>query len=196
METATEAIIRLLLTYPKKSWKKVELARRANCSKPFLTKLMKKLEEEGIVVKAFSGISLISFSKLINQWIALRELPKPIYIETNLTNKKIEEKLKEMDDYALTLFSAAWHRIKFMKTDSFELYTTKPKQFKKIGEFTRNPTNFLIFYYNKNIFEGMEKIKNINLVSPIQNYVDLMSYGGSGVRVAIRLAEKYDLLGV
>ncbi len=67
METATEKIIRLLLVYPKKQFKQVELARNVGCSKVFVSKIIKKFTEEGILSKISKNeFRLISFSKLIN----------------------------------------------------------------------------------------------------------------------------------
>ncbi len=197
METATEKIIRLLLVYPKKQFKQVELARNVGCSKVFVSKIIKKFTEEGILSRISKNeFRLISFSKLINNWISLRKLPNPEYIKTELSMEQILKQLKKMDSYALTLLSGAWERIKFMKTNSLEIYTTNKSAFKKFGKFSKEPTNFMLFKCNPDIFTCSEKINDLTVVSIPQNYVDLMVYGGSGIRVAIKLAEKYNLLGV
>ncbi|MCD6476600.1 MAG: hypothetical protein J7K26_00335, partial [Candidatus Aenigmarchaeota archaeon] len=135
----------------------------------------------------------------LNIWCNIRKLEKPIYIKTKLNYKQILKKLKKLDNYALTLLSAAWIRIKFMKTSRIEIYVSKKhinKFIKEIGEKSKKPTNFIIFPCDKYIFEGSEKIDSLILVSVVQNYVDLIAYGGTGIRVALKLAEKYNLLGV
>ncbi|MCD6477040.1 MAG: hypothetical protein J7K26_02645, partial [Candidatus Aenigmarchaeota archaeon] len=73
MESSTEKIIRLLLTYPKKTWKQIDLSKYAKCSKPFVNKLVKKFISEGILVETENKkIKLLSFSKLLNIWCNIR----------------------------------------------------------------------------------------------------------------------------
>lgn len=199
METSTEKVVRLLLTYPKRKWRQKELAEATNCSKAFLSKLTKKLIERGILARPYKNqIILLSFTNALNFWQTIRKLPKPIYIKTGLNQEEIIKKLKNID-CCITLFYSAWLRTKFMKTNTIEIYVLndKIKKFIKIfGKESKEPTNFTVFEADKDVFIGSEKLNNLRLVSIVQNYVDLMVYGGSGVRVALKLSEKYNLLGV
>lgn len=195
--TATEKIIKLLLI-SKKRWKQAELAKAASCSKAYVSKLSRKLLEEGIISRPRAqSLLLISFSKALSYLASTRKLPKPIYIKTRYTKEEFEKKLKGESGYCLTLFSAAWQRTKFMRTNTLEVYVAKEKlkQFiRKFGKQTRKATNVILFRAEKDILEGAEKIGSLWLVSPIQNYVDLMALGGTATRVAAVLAKKYDLV--
>ncbi len=196
METAKEKVMRSLLTHPKNTWKQKELADKAGCSKAFLSKLTKKFISEGILTRPYNQqLVLVSYTKLLNKWSGERKMPQPVYIKTEMKSKRVEQKLKKMESYALTLFSAAWHRIKFMKTNTVEVYVHKDlKPFiKTFGKKSKDPTTFSIFPIDEEI-EGSEKINGLSLVSVVQNYVDLMSYGGNGARVAFELAKKYELI--
>jgi len=199
MENSTEKIIRLLLTYPKRKWMQKDMAEKAGCSRAYVSKLMRRFHSENIIARPYKNqVVLIGFSKLLNKWAGMRKLPEPIYIETSLSEEEIEELLKKQKDYALALFRAAWYRTKLMRTDSFEMYVL-PRNIKrftdKFGEVVENPTNFIIYECEEQIFEGMEVIGGLNLVSVVQNYVDLMSFGGTGSRVAFNLAGRYELFG-
>jgi len=196
MESSTEKIIRMLLTHPKQKWMQKDLAEKSNCSKAYLSKLMKKFREENIIARPYKNqVVLIGFSKLLNKWANMRKMQEPIYLNISLSEKEIEDSLKEEKDYALTLFRAAWYRTKFMRTDSFEIYAGEPEKFiKNFGEKVNEPTNFIVYMGDKQIFEFIEIVEGFKLVSVVQNYADLMSAGGSGVRVAYELAEKYDLM--
>ena len=200
METATEKMTRLLLLYPEKKWKQAELAERSGCSKAFASKFTKKMVAEGILARPKpQEIMLLGGTKLLNAWCSMRKLPKPIYIKTNLSKPQIEKMLKKEKGCCLTLFSAAWHRIKFMKTERIEAYVEKSKAkkfIKKFGLATKNPTNFIIFPSDSHVFENSEKISGICLVNIVQNYADLISSGGTGMRVAYELGKKYNLRGV
>lgn len=198
METATEKIIRVLLTYPKRKWMQKELAQKANCSRAFVSKLMKKFRAENIIARPYKNqVILIGFQKLLNKWTGRRKLPQPTYVETSLSEEEVEHLLRREKNYALTLFRAAWYRTKFMKTNSFEIYVSgNLKKFaSKFGNFTEKPTPFVMYRSQKEVLEGKEIRDELTLVSVVQNYVDLMSYGGSGARVAFKLGKKYELIG-
>jgi hypothetical protein len=110
----------------------------------------------------------------------------------------IEGKLKKEKDYVLTLFRAAWYRINFMRTNSFEIYVSPENIEKftaKFGKIAKEPTNFIVYKCEEEIFEGMERENELNLVSVVQNYVDLIGFGGTGARVAFELGKKYGLIG-
>ncbi len=200
METATEKMIRLFLLYPKKRWKQIELARKSKCSKAFVSKFVKKMVAEGILARPKpQEIMLLSGTKLLNSWCSIRKLPKPVYIKTNLSKLQTEKMLEKEGGYCLTLFSAAWYRTKFMKTDKIEAYVEKgkiKKFVKKFGTTSKNPTNFIVFPSDSHIIGNSEKINGICLVNIIQNYVDLVSYGGTGMRVADELDKKYNIRGI
>ncbi len=196
MESSTEKIIRMLLTHPKQKWMQKDLAERSSCSGAYTSKLMKKFHEENIIARPYKNqVVLIGFSKLLNKWANMRKMPEPIYLKTSLSEKEIEYSLKDKEDYALTLFRAAWYRTKFMRTDSFEIYVMKPEKFiNKFGKKVNEPTKFVVYEGDEQIFESIETIGGFNMVPVVQNYVDLMSAAGSGVRVAYELAEIYDLM--
>ncbi len=200
MESATEKILRLVLLHHEKSWKQVELAELAGCSKAFVSKLTKKMVSEGVLARPNAQeILLISGTKALALWCNTRKMPHPVYIKTLLTKTAIENKLRKEKCYALTLFSAAWHRVKFMKTNRIEAYVDKGcvKSFAdKFGRLSKTPTNFIAFPSGKEVFEKTETIEGLRLIHVIQNYVDLASSGGTGMRVAYELGKKYNIRGI
>ncbi|MEA3254704.1 MAG: hypothetical protein U9Q22_02595 [Candidatus Altiarchaeota archaeon] len=199
MENSTEKIIRLLLTYPDRKWMQKDLAEETHCSRAFVSKLMHRFQSENIIARPYKNqVVLVGFSKLLNKWSGMRKLPEPVYIETTFSEEEIEGLLRKQKDYVLTLFRAAWYRTKFMKTNSFEVYVS-PGNLERFmsgfGDRTTNPAKFIIYECGEQVFEGMEVVEGLNLVSVVQNYVDLMSFGGTGNRVAFNLGEKYGLIG-
>lgn len=200
METSTEKIIRLLLSCPKRRWRQTELASAADCSKAYLSKLTKRWLYEGMIARPKpQEIVLVGASKALSYWVSIRKPPKAVFISTNLTKAETEHLLKKETGYALTLFSAAWHRAKFMKTNTIEAYVLRKKLkhfVKKLGKVSGNPTPLTLMSAEKDVFINTERMHGLLLVSPAQNYVDLMLVGGSGVRVALEIAKMYNLLGV
>jgi len=160
METSTEKVIRLLLTYPKRKWKQKELAEDANCSKAFLSKLTKRLTDKGILTRPYKNqIILLSFINALNLWQTIRKLPKPIYVKTVLNQEQTIKKLKNTN-CCITLFYSAWLRTKFMKTNTIEVYVLKndiKKFIRQFGKESKEPTNFIIFEADKDVFLGDRK---------------------------------------
>jgi hypothetical protein len=188
-------IARLLLTYPKKEWKQKELISSTKYSKGFISQEVKALSEECIVSKIDKKIILVDFPKLLAKWVGTGKLPKPIYFRTRSTESVGKKLGKVKFDYALTLFGAAWRRIKFFKVEKLEIYVKKSdveKMRKLLGKEDISG-NVEVYPAEDDVFAGKEKIAGLFLVSPVQNYVDLMCVGGSGTRVALQLAEKYKL---
>ncbi|MEM7819020.1 MAG: hypothetical protein QW403_02655 [Candidatus Aenigmatarchaeota archaeon] len=190
-----EKITRLLLTYPNKKWKQKELVLATGFSKGFISQQIKELTEENIISKLENRIVLTDFLKLLNKWAGTRKLPKPTYFKAENV-EKIEEKLRKSKiDYALTLFRAAWHRVKFLKVEKVELYV-KRNDFEKIKRILGKEeiVGNIEVYVDDDALIGSEKINGLNLVSVVQNYVDLVCVGGNGTRVAMQLAKKYGLI--
>ncbi len=197
-----EILIKLLSL--KKEWNQKDLVEKANCTKGYVSKIIGKLTYLNIVTKTSrKKIVVIDLPKLLNYWISIRKLPNPIYIDIKEPVENVERKLKKSKiDYSLTLFSAAWHRIKLLKVDKIEVYVLKKdlQKFLKIAaKLGGKPGPYgkvEIYIANKYDLIGSEKISDLNLVPITQNYVDLMTVGGNGTRVALELAKKFGLFGV
>lgn len=192
-----ERILRSLALNPKKKWKQKELVERVRCTKGHVSKVISKLGKKNMVTKIGRGETIVvDLPKMLNYWISIRKLPRPYYINEN--PEKIKKILKEDDlKYALTLFSAAWERIKLLKVKKIELYVLE-KDLKKAFKILGKPSPYgdvEIYPCDEFIFDGIEKKGKLNLVSVVQNYVDLMHIGGNGTRVGLALARKFNVLG-
>lgn len=185
-----ERIFRLLCVH-KGPWMQKDIAKKAGCTPAYVSKVMKGLLNDGIVSKPYKNqVDLLSFSTLLLRWAAARRVPSPTYIKSPLNKAELEKRLSGMDGYALTLFSGAWHRTKFMKTESVEAYIREDFDAGQFGSVSTEPTN-VTFYRSSEELDGAEKIGGLSLVHPAQNYADLASLGGTGIRVAQEIARKY-----
>jgi len=197
-----ESLIKLLSL--KKEWAQKDLVEKTECTKGYVSRTIRKLEDLNIVTKTSRNkIIVIDLPKLLNYWTSIRKLPSPIYIDIKEPIENIEKKLKKSKiDYSLTLFSAAWHRIKLLKVDKIEVYLLKKdlqKFLKLASKLGGRPSPYgkvEVYVADKYDLIGSEKINGLNLVPITQNYVDLMVVGGNGTRVALELAKKFGLLGV
>jgi len=197
IEGKTERIVRLLLIHQDKRWIQRELARNADVSLGLVNKVVKWLMLEGILVKAsyYQKFYVLDRSRLISNWAVQRKLPKARSYSLATSPENVEDILRGQDGYFMTLFRAAWHRVSHYRPAGVELYAKPEVVSTVIKHFPRGGGATLIVYpYDRFVTEGAEKIDGLNLVSPVQNYVDLVAFGGVGAEVARMLAAKYKLV--
>ena len=193
----TERIVRLILIHQDRRWTQRELSHSANVSLGLVNKVVKWLMLEGILVKAsyYQKFYVLDSSRLISNWAAQRKLPKAQSYPLATSPENVEDILRGQDGYFMTLFRAAWHRVPHYRPAGVELYAKPEVVSSVIRHFPRGGGATLIAYpYNRFVTEGAEKIDGLNLVSPVQNYVDLVAFGGVGAKVAKMLAAKYKLV--
>ena len=201
MESSFEKTARLLLTEPQNRWTGVELSRRAGYSRAMISRILRDLEEGVVVAKPFKNrFVLVEPIRLLMLWSCERRLPAPIHVRTRKSDDDIDAAISKMKGVALTLFRGAWLRTQYMMTNSYELYVSPgkvEKVIRSIGRVSRSPERVTIYPAEDDaIFLGSEKVNGIPVVSIPQNFVDLMSIGGSGPRVALQLGNATGLLGV
>jgi len=197
IEGKTERIVRLLLTHQDKRWTQRELAHNANVSLGLVNKLVKWLMLEGILVKAsyYQKFYVLDRSRLLSNWAAQRKLPKARIHSLATSPEDVEDILREQENYFMTLFRAAWHRVPHYRPAGLELYAKPEVVGAVIRHFPRGIGATLIVYpYDRFVTEDAEKINGLNLVSPVQNYIDLVAFGGIGAEIARMLAVKYKLV--
>jgi len=199
MESSTERLYRLLLLDPKAAWMQKDLASRAGCSRGYVSRVIGSLTAAGVVARPFKNrVVLASPAKLLTLWAGRRVLPPPTFVATQRSLDEVEAALADLPAAALTLFRAAWHRTKFMRTSSLEAYVLAadlPAAVRRIGAESPEPTSVALYPAEGPELEGVERLGGVPLVSVPQNFVDLMAAGGQGPRVAFQLARAYGLLG-
>ena len=199
METATERLYRLLLTYPKESWLQKDLASRARCSRGHVSRVVGSLIERGVLGRPYRNrVVLIGPAKLLTLWAGHRSLPPPTFVSTPRNPEAVEAMLNECSGVGLTLFRAAWHRTKFMRTSTVEAYVPVgdlTALAARLGSPTSEPTSVALYPAEGPELDGLERVSGLPLVSVPQNFVDLMAVGGQGPRVAMHLARTHGLLG-
>ena len=201
MESAFEKTARLLLTEPQKRWTGIEISRRTGFSRAMTSRILTQLEREVVVAKPYKNqFILVEPIRLLMLWSSKRKLPPPIYVRTIKSDADLDAIISRTGGVAATLFRGAWLRTQYMRTTSYELYVA-PERIERItrslGKASRFPERISIYPAEDDaVFLGSEKIGGVPAVSIPQNFVDLMSIGGSGPRVALQLGSVTGLLGV
>ncbi len=198
VDTATERLYRLLLTYPRESWIQKDLAARAGCSRGHTSRVVAALVSAGALARPYKNrVVLTSPAKLLTLWAARRVLPPPAFVATDRDPETVEDLLRESSGVGLTLFRAAWHRTKFLMTRTVEMYVPGAELrdwIDRLGSASEDPARVVLYPTAGAELEGLERIDGLPLVSVPQTYVDLIAVGGQGSRVAIHLARAAGLL--
>ena len=201
MESAFERTARLLLIEPKKQWTGVELSHRTGYSRAMMSRILKQLEQEVVVAKPYKNrFVMVEPIRLLMLWSSKRKLPSPVYVRSRKSEEDLDGTIARMKDVALTLFRGAWLRTQYMKTSSYELYVDPERidqVVRRIGRISRAPERISLFPADDpSVFLGSQRTRGLPAVSLPQNFVDLMSIGGSGPRVALQMGTATGLLGV
>lgn len=201
MESAFEKTARVLLTEPRKRWTGIEISRRTGFSRAMTSRILTQLERDVVVAKPYKNqFILVEPIRLLMLWSSRRKLPSPTYVRTNKSDNDLDAVIARTKGVAATLFRGAWLRTQYMKTTSYELYVA-PERIAQVahslGRVSRTPERVSIYPAEDSaVFLGSEKVRGVPVVSIPQNFVDLMSIGGSGPRVALQLGNVTGLLGV
>jgi hypothetical protein len=194
-------VIRVLLSDPNKSWKVEELQKEAKVSLGLVSKVTKKLIDQNWVKKD-AGFRLTEPESLLREWsknyIISKDsihyfyfmMPDLYAFEFGLKNTCYMNGIK----YALTLFSGASLIAPFVRYDGVFAYVdadlTDPfifglalkPVFSGANVVLINPVDEFTFYDEREIYNNQFYLSDSppdhKVVSPIQLFLDLKSYGG------------------
>lgn len=196
---AMQDIIRVLLNRENVTLR--EAAREANVSLGIASKIVHQLEATGCISRKKGGIHA-NFEKLLGAWahtVSVKELKKieftgaekPQYLIKKIAGIANKCRL----EYAFTLFSGTEIVCPFVAPNEIHLYILDSekqeweKTMKKNGIFPAEKGNIICFPVDKNYFYGKIKVRDTNIVSLPQLYVDLFSLGGRGKEAAEELTK-------
>ncbi len=196
-----ERVLRVLLNNPNNIWKMQSLANEAAVSLGMSSKIKKRLEENEMVKTEPNGFRLSEWNELLTEWGNNYSYKKNqihnFYTKTEAAKMELELNYYCKENklqFALTSFSGAsrvapYTRIKrvfaYVERDLDKLIDILDLQPVPSGS---NVTLFIPYddgvFYNYKLYDGLK------VVSPIQLYLDLKSYGGRGEDAAQFLFEK------
>lgn len=194
-------ILRVLLARPRKAWRVAELAQEAGVSLGQVSNVKKLLEDREWVRRDKGGIVLAKPEELLTEWAEnytyrdnqVRDCysmkPGP-EIEATLAAVCGREAVK----YALTSFSGAARyapTVRFQRVLAYVDELTEGIE-KEVGlkEVTSGANVSLLIPYDEGVYYASEEFEGIRVASPVQIYLDLMSYRGRGEEAANTLLER------
>ncbi|QDU29540.1 hypothetical protein ETAA8_46540 [Anatilimnocola aggregata] len=199
-------IIRTLLSQPKAEWQVQQLAKEAKVSLGLASKVKQALVEEAYLEERGRLLHLRDPGKLLHNWSkAYRPHATPLHIFTMCKAPQSEKRIAEWCDqhdtpYALTQLAAAWRYSPMVRYDKSVLYFDKATaiagklselfSFIDAREVDTGANCTLWLTDDPAVFEGAKNCDGVNVVSPIQLYLDLKSLPGRGEEAARELYEK------
>jgi len=199
----TSRLLRVLLTNPEKLWTQMNLSDEAIVSLGLTNRIIKKLYDmEYVDFDQNRKILFKNPSKFLDLWrenysYLVNEI-KGLY--SPLSREEFEDRLtqyiskRSKDRYAFTLFSGAALIAPFVRSkQNFFYYSGNLENLKK--EFEIKPVSsganiIILTPYDEGVYYGIQKVKEKNVVSNIQLYLDLYNYKGRGREQAEYLREK------
>ena len=197
----TTRVLRVLLLDPRKTWKLQPLAQEAGVSLGQVYNVKKRLADREWVRTEEQGLRLVEPGPLLTEWSqnytyrrnAARDfysLGAPAEIESKLAAACRQASVQ----YALTGFSAAARLAPMVRYQRVMAYVSgDPDDFVKtlgLKEVSSGANVTLLSPYDEGVFYGAADLSGIQIVSPVQAYLDLIGFRGRGEEAATFLLEQ------
>lgn len=197
----TTRVLRVLLLDPKKTWKLQPLAQEAGVSLGQVYNVKKLLVDREWIRTDEDGLRLVEPGPLLTEWSqnytyrrnAARDfysLDAPPEIESKLATACRDRSVQ----YALTGFSAAARLAPMVRYQRVTAYVSGDfgGLVKTLGlkEVPSGANVTVLSPYDDGVFYGAADINGIQIVSPVQAYLDLIGYRGRGEEAATFLLEQ------
>ena len=195
-----ERILRVLLASGPKEWKVEELAAEAEVSLGLVSNVKKRLTDREWVDAKSVGFSLVQPIELLEEWSNNYTYRKNQIDEfyTLLSVSDFENRLEEVCAqenvrYGLTGFSGAARLAPMVRYQRVMAYIQGDlRQLEselEIKPVSSGANIMLLTPYDDGVLYGSMEIADLQIVSPVQIYLDLIGYRGRGAEAAEALLE-------
>ena len=197
----TTRVLRVLLLDPKRTWKLQPLAQEAGVSLGQAYNVKKLLADREWIRTEEHGLRLVEPGSLLTEWSQnytyRRNAARDFY--TLDAAPEIESKIATACrdgnvQYALTGFSAAARLAPMVRYQRVTAYVIgDPDDLVKtlgLKEVTSGANVTLLSPYDEGVFYGAADVNGIQIVSPVQAYLDLIGFRGRGEEAATFLLEQ------
>ncbi len=188
-------ISRMLFGDPSRAWTLTDLAKEAKVSVGLAWKVKKALLDEGFIQVPDKRIILRDAAGLLDAWKKQYDVPaKKVSLYAIGKTDELESKLFECGEAsrircALTGLSGAWRSAPMVRYTAVSAYVDVGASPAAMADLVRcmeaKPVDTganLILYPTRDeaVFFGMRTLSGMNVVSPIQLYLDLLQVAGRG----------------
>ena len=199
-------ILRAAFSDIEKVWGIRELAQSVGLDPGFVSRMAKELEKRNYASRIDSKLKLRDPKSLLEDWVREYDYKRNQEVSFFCLAKSPEEIIDKLittripDDipYALGLHAGANLVSPYAIYNEVHIYIENKSGIKWFGDKLKlreaeKGTNliFLLPYYKHSVFYGMQRIRNLWVVSDLQLYLDLYNYPIRGLEQAEHLYEKH-----
>lgn len=180
-------IVRQLLIEPGRSLHQRQLAHLAGLDEGFTSRIVRKLEADGLVERDAKGAVRVSNPDLmLDAWRETYDFAKHRILRGHVASRTSDEGLRHVADalkkkklrFAATGLGAAWLMTKFAGFRLITLFVAEEPSdalLKAVGfrGEERGANTWLVVPNDEGVFEGAEDREGIRCVHPVQAYLDL-----------------------
>ena len=198
-------IARWLLTHPKVSPSQAELAAATGLNPGHVSKVVSKLESDGLVARTRDGgLQVLSPDLLLDTWRAQYDFSKHEIVKGGFAARDGVERTRRFADalerqslrHAVTGLAGAWLVDRFAAFRTATFYLQKPltaEQLEKLGFHAeeRGANVWLVVPNDSGVFQGAGQRDGLRTVHPIQMYLDLGAHHERAREAADHLREHH-----
>jgi len=198
-------IARWLLINAGRSMTQRELSFATNMDEGFTSRIVSRLEEEGLVSRKEDGSIVVSDPDLLlDSWREKYDFRKNRIIKGHMAARSSNEILQKISDsllqkniqHATTGLSGAWLYSKFASFRIVTFYIDGPLSndlIKALGfrEEERGANVWLVVPKDEGIFHGSKEVEGVNCAHPVQVYLDLFGHPERAMEAAGNLRKEF-----
>jgi len=197
----TSRVLRALLSDPSKGWHVEELSRAVDISLGLASKAKQALLSQEWIKEEGRRVVLLKPLELLEEWARNYTYKKNRLSSfySGLSEKALETAIKGECEksgyrYGLALFSGARRVAPFVRFPKFFSYVEGPiadiAEVLRLKKLESGANVTLLEPYDAGVFQGLLEISGMNVVSDLQLYLDLKSYGARGEEAAQAIFEQ------
>lgn len=198
-------IARRLISRLGANYNQRQLSQAAGLDEGFTSRIVRRLEKDGLVVRDESGLLRARDADLLlDTWREAYDFGKHDILKGHIPARSGEELLRRIADildrekieYAATGLSAAWLLTRFAGFRISTIFFSEPPDedlLRKLGflEEERGSNAWLVVPDDESVFWGADRRENIRCVHPLQIYLDLKGHPERATEAAAKLREEY-----
>jgi hypothetical protein len=198
-------LTRVLLCDPSKLWTLSALAKEAKVSTGLVWKVKKVLLEEGFIRMSDRRLSVSDPAGLLDAWMNRYKAPgEKVFLYSIGKTGQLEDRLCECCDaaglrHAFTGMSGAWRVAPMVRYTVVSAYVEAGFDSGSLDDLLQrmdagpvdSGANLVLYTTDdESVFFGARSLSGMNVVSPIQLYLDLMHTAGRGKDAAEEIMDK------
>ncbi|GMV16711.1 MAG: hypothetical protein AMXMBFR56_49350 [Polyangiaceae bacterium] len=197
-------VARHLLVHHPKAFRQQDLARETGLDDGFTSRIVRRLEGDGLVERDSSGmIRVPAPDLLLDAWSAVYSFDKHTFLRGHVTARSGDELLQKLAaqltrsklKHAATGLVAAWLRTEFagFRLVSFFVGSVPDDKVLDAMGFREEPKGANVWFVLPNdegVFDGSAKAGGIECVHPVQAYLDLLAHPERAKEAAAELRSR------